>query len=283
MLKTGRSCAPYALLLLLLALAGCGGGPGPVVATAPPEPALRIAGSGASLAALRQAAAAYQRAYPAARFAFDEGSNTDGAVRGIVGQTLDLATISRPVAEVKGAAALEFRPFARDPVAFAVHAPSPVRDLTTAQIRDIYGGGATTWRPWGGTDEPLIVLDRPDGQSGRSLVLLPLLGPQQVGARTVVLSTSEEMVTALNNTPNAVGYTPLGELGPQAPRVQVVTLDGVAPDAAAVRSGAYPWSLTYRLLVRPDAPPPVRRFMDWVLGPDGQRALQDAGYANAAR
>lgn len=284
MAANSRPRTAWPCLLLLLVLAGCGGGPGPSTPAPPPETALRIAGSGATLAALHGVVAAYQQAYPAARFEFDRVSTTAGAVDGLMGQVFDLVAISRPVAEVTGAASLDYRAFARDPMVFAVHAPNPVRGLSTAQVQDLYGGSATTWQVLGGGPDPVVVLDRPDGQSVRKQLLLPVLGARPVRARTTVLGLSEEMVAALDSTPNAVGYTPLAEMrGLPSAQVQVLALNGVTPDAAAVRSGAYPWYLTHYLLLRPDGPLTARRFADWVRGPDGQRALEELGYVGVAR
>lgn len=278
-----RRLSPRQLLLFLLVmlLSGCATGlrTSAPVSTPLPEDALRIAGSGVALTAVEALAVAYQRANPAVRFTFDRSLSTNGAIRGISAGTIDLAAIGRPVSEIKDGAGLEFWPFARDLVVFAVNVPNPVQGLTTAQLRDIYGGKTTNWRELGGTNSPIVVLDRPDGQTARSLVLLPLLGTPVVHARTIVLAESEEMVAALNNTPNSIGFTALGDLRSHAaPRVKVLSLDAVIPSSEAAFLGAYPWYVTYHLVNGPAASPLARRFEEWALGPDGQQVLQQHGY-----
>lgn len=278
-------CIAAILLALLLALAGCGSGitPVPPTGTAVPGPVIRVSGSGTALPIVERLAEVYRQTHPAARLQFDTGINSGGAIKGVGQGVLELAVVNRPLTEEEARSGLDYRPFARDAVAFAVNESVSIQGLSTAQVRAIYGGEVTDWGQLGGSPGAVIVLDRNPDESMRKLVLLKLLGDRPVGARAVVLTRAGEMVQSLANTPACVGYSSLGLLRLTQPRgVRVLSLDGVAPSGAAVAAGTYPWSLTFGLVRRADAPPAVAGFVAWVAGPEGRRILEAYAYAPPA-
>ncbi len=74
------------------------------------------------------------------------------------------------------------------------------------------------------------------------------------------------MMNALDSTPYGIGYTSLGLLQQRAPKnVTILALDEVTPSSATVASGAYPWTLTFALVTRPDASADIREYVGHVL------------------
>ncbi len=275
--------AAAVVLLWAVTAAACGSGEDTnAPAAASPEPAVRVSGSGTALPLVQKLGEAYLAENPSAQLQFDAGTNSSAAIRGVLQHTLELAVANRQLSEAEAAEPLEEHPFARDATAFAVHLPSLVSGLTTAQVRDIYAGRLTDWSQLGGPAGAIVVLDRDKDESMRKLVLVPVLGADEVTPQAVVLTRAGDMVTALQSTPGSVGYTSAGlvhVLG--APAVRALPLDGVKPDAESVAQGTYPWYLTFRLIEREDAPPEVRRFVEFVLGPKGKQVLEQYGYAVA--
>jgi phosphate transport system substrate-binding protein len=224
---------------------------------------------------MRKLGDAYSASTPAARLEFRGGANSGGAIRGVLEGTLDIAVTNRPLSAVETSEPLSYFPVVRDAVAFAVHSSVQLARLTSADICALYGGRITNWRELGGADSPVIVLDRDPDESMRKLVLLPLLGEQAVVNTAVMLTSASDMLTSLDSSPGALGYTSLGLLRLATPKnVTAVSLDGVMPHPEAVAAGRYPWSLTFGLVTRSEAPPPVREFVQYavqsartVLGP----------------
>ncbi len=225
-------------------------------------------------------ARAYTPEPPPATFRFESGTNTGGAIRGLVQGTMDLAVANRPLSEAEAQEGLVVRPFAHDAVAFVVNEPNLLLGLTTEQLQAVYGGAITDWEQVGGTAGPIVVLDRDMDESARKDVLLPFMAGRPVAARTVVLPLAPEMVRALESTPRAVGYSSVGLLGVlRARNLHALSLDGVAPGREALVAGTYPWALTYALVSRGDARAGVRGFIDFVATPAGQRILAALGVA----
>lgn len=277
---------PAVALTLSIALSGCfTASPRPEPSpTASPEPALRVSGSGTALPLIQKLIETYAEEHPKGRLELDTGTNSGGAIRGVLAGTLDLAVASRGLSEAEAREALEYRPFARDAVVFAVHLPNPLRGLTSPQLRDIYGGSVTDWGQVGGLPGPIIVLDRDEDESARRLVLVPLMDGRPVQSRSVTLTTARDMVRALESTASSLGYSSLGLLAIMKPRdVQTLALDGVTPDAESLARGDYPWQLTFGLVHRHDPPPAVHRFVQFATGPAARRVLDAHGYAAPER
>lgn len=274
------------MLLLAAIVGGCGTAARPrppaagEVVVDPASTVLRISGSGAALPLVQKLAEAYQQTNPSVRFEFPSGTNSGGAMRGVVEGTLDLAVVNRPLTEKETGAGLVYRPFARDVVAFVAHTGSPIAGVSVAQVQGIFGGQLTDWQSLGIKSAPIIVLDRDEDESMRKLVLIKLMDQQPVLAKAVILTSARDMVTALANTPNSFGYTSLGLLRILNPRgLQVLALDGMVPWAEPIDGQRYPWSLLFGLVHGPDLHPPARRFVEWVRGDGGRQVMGVYGYA----
>lgn len=272
----------FLALVFSLPLPSCTAGEGKLfpAAVQPAGTAIRVSGSGTALPLVKKLADAFRRQHPEAAFEFLAGTNSGGAVQGLVMDTLDLAVVNRPLLATEADEGLAYREFARDAIAFAVNLPSPIYGLSRDQMQEVYGGSLVDWKQLGGESTPILVLDRDEDESARKLVLLPLLDGRSVKARAIVLATADDMVMALEGTPNALGYTSLGLLRiRKTPRVRVLALDGEIPGAHTLAQGSYPWYLTFGLVNRLDASPSLRSFVDFALGPMGRQVLEEYGYA----
>jgi phosphate transport system substrate-binding protein len=269
------------LLVLAIALGACSPRPERAQqAPATPPAKLRIAGSDTVVPLAKKLAEEYERQHSGARAEVASDITSRAAVGQVLEGTLDLILVTRPPAEAAGI--LEHRPFARDATVFAVNRPNPIQGLSTAQVQDIYGGRITDWQQLGGPAEPIILFHREEGQSAQEAFLSPLMNGHPVRANTVGLSKSREMIDALDSTPDSLGYASLSLIHLRhSENLGVLSLDGVMPGAESLAHGAYPWSVGYGLMYQPDAPPEVRRFVDFVRGPEGRRVLEAYGCAPA--
>ncbi|MFN8526937.1 MAG: substrate-binding domain-containing protein [Chloroflexota bacterium] len=247
---------------------------------AAPAHTFSVSGSGGALPSARALAEAYAVQHPEVAFRFERGTNSGGAIRGVAEGTLDIAVVNRPLSPEEAAKPLSYTAYAKDAVAFVATPSAPVAGLSRAQIQAIFGGDATSWSQLGGPDEPVIVLDRDEDESMRKLVLLPLLAGRPIGATTTVLTSADEMMSALRDTPGALGYATFGGLKVANVRTdRVIAIDGVVPSSSTVGNGTYPWNLTFGLVVRGDAPPALHAFAAAACGNWGAGVLEKLGYA----
>jgi phosphate transport system substrate-binding protein len=282
--------SPFAMVLAC-SLVGCTASPGsqsPQISTSPSVGIIKVSGSGSALPVVQKLAEAYTQKHPDTQLQFEPGTNSGGAIQGVVKGNLDLAAVNRPLSKSEAKEALAYFPFARDPFVFVVHKPVPVKNLSAEQVRDIYSGKLTNWQQLGGASAPILVLDRDPDESARKLGLIPFMQGREVKAKTIILAKAKEMVQALESTPNSLGYSSRGLLKTmQAQEIEILRLDGnsnVSSQSAAVRipqgiaTNSYPWHLTLGLVHRRQPSSSLQGFVNFALSPEGRQILEKYGY-----
>jgi phosphate transport system substrate-binding protein len=56
-------------------------------------------------------------------------------------------------------------------------------------------------------------------------------------------------------------------------KVKALTLNGVAPTAEHVKSGRYFLTRDFLFVIKGEPSPPIKKFLDFVLSPDGDRVI----------
>lgn len=214
---------------------------------------------------------------------FNTASGLDAVSKG----TADLAGAARGSAG--GAEGdLAFTPVAWDALVIITSPANPVSSITLQQLHDVYYGKITNWKDLGGRDEPIdayAVASPGDGVEYSLRRLMFGRGNQPVAAPRLYVNTSklEEAVTL---DPKAFGATTLANVRGN-PKIKVLSIDGVAPNASTISSGSYPL-FTPLYLVSNNANPKaadVKEFIDFVQGDKGSALLRAHGlvpYAEGA-
>ncbi|MFI0717658.1 substrate-binding domain-containing protein [Streptomyces sp. NPDC021224] len=121
----------------------------------------------------------------------------------------------------------------------------PVRNLSTTDIRRIFGGQVTDWQQLGGPPLPVRLVSRSADPGTRDIFSAKLLGHRGEPAYTshdcatrnnpddlVVRcerDTTDEVVTSVAQVPGAIGYAEAGAAR-AARGVRAVTIDGASPE-----------------------------------------------------
>ena len=218
-------------------------------------------------------------------------SRTTQSYRNLMAGEADLLLAAEPAAEVL--AELEtggqwlLTPFATDALVFVVNQDNPVDNLTTAQVQQIYAGEITNWNEVGGSDMEIVPFQRnPEAGSQTMFEKLVMAGQPLMDAPSHWISDSMsgllEAVREYDNSPAAIGYTVYYYANDMemAKGLKVLSIDGVAPSADAIRAGEYPFLNPYYVSIRQDAAAdsPTRILYDWVLSADGQELVAREGY-----
>ena len=178
-------------------------------------------------------------------------------------------------------------PFATDALVFVVNADNPVDGLTTEQLQKIYTGEITNWKQVGGSDLEIVAFQRNSGAGSQTLMeKLVMDGKEMMEAPQAWVPDSMmglmDAVRDYDNSPSAIGYSVYYYANDMemAQGLKVLSIDGVQPSEATIRSGEYPFLNPYYVSIAKDIPQdsPTRILYDWVLGPDGQKLAQMEGY-----
>ncbi len=237
------------------------------LATADPPPldcargTLTITGSTAFAPVVQEAAAAYANTCREARFAIEMAGSSAGLDRLNQQRGADMLAFSDGV---KGNRSPQLLP---RPIAFllftvVVHPDAGVRDLTLAQLRDVFAGRVRNWRELGGADQEVRIVDREALSGTRTTFEQQVLGAIEPGensndcvepkapapATDVVRcrrNDTRSLLDAVAGTPGAIGYSELGAAASR-PDVATVWIDGQSATLEAADHGAYPfWQTEY--------------------------------------
>lgn len=227
-------------------------------------------------------------------------SKTHQAYLKLIAGEVDLILVTTPSEDELAAAQaagveLEVIPVVHEAFVFMTNSGNPVTNLTVDQLRDIYAGRITNWRQVGGPNSSIVAFQRPENSGSQTGILeLVMKGTPMMPAPRAeyVISDMEGTVDAVANYDNssgALGYSyyyfvtaMYGELakGNTEDGVRLVSVNGVAPREETIRSGAYPLTSAYYIVINKAAPAdsPARRLAEMMLSEAGQRIAQRTGY-----
>ncbi|HEY3314331.1 MAG TPA: phosphate ABC transporter substrate-binding protein [Bacillota bacterium] len=167
---------------------------------------------------------------------------------------------------------------AHDAIAIIVNPQNPVEALTKAQVRAVFSGTVTNWKQFGGPDRAITVISREEGSGTRSSFDEGVLKEVALTPSALVQDSNGSVRETVAGDRNAIGYLSLGLVDS---RVKAVSLDGVQPTLQTARSKQYPLVRPFLFLTKGDPPEGVRRFLDYVLGSEGQTILLKEGLVPA--
>jgi phosphate transport system substrate-binding protein len=85
------------------------------------------------------------------------------------------------------------------------------------------------------------------------------------------------MAKGLAETPHAIGMTSMTVVEQSGGQVKALSLTGTAPTEENVKSGRYFLTRDFLFVIRGEPTPLVKRFVDFVLSPEGDRVIRANG------
>jgi phosphate transport system substrate-binding protein len=214
------------------------------------------------------------------------GGGSGTGISALINGTVDIAASSRDIRERErqlirerfSREVIEI-PVARDGVAMYVHQSNPLPSLTTEQIKAIYTGKITHWHEVGGHDRRIIVYSRENNSGTYIFFRDNVLDGADFTPYAMTLPGTGAVVNAVSHDPNGIGFggaaygRRIRELGVAQPGHEPVL-----PTSENIAEGRYPLSRPLYFYVTREPTGAVRRFIDWVRGPEGQQVINDVGY-----
>ncbi len=175
---------------------------------------------------------------------------------------------------------VQLTPVAWDALVVIVHKDNPVDNMTLDQMRDLLKGRITNWKQLGGKDAPVELYVRKGKISGVGRTLREILfsdyDEEFVAAHVVEESATLEKDMVTN--PNGIGVTGVSSARKLTGIAKILKLEGKEPTFENIRDGKY---LLYRPLYMvthmQETNPDVKRFINFVMGPEGKVVMRKAG------
>ena len=234
----------------------------------------------------------YQGENPDVRISVTGGGSGTG-IAALINGTVDVANASRKIkdeeiaeAQGKGVNPLEYI-IARDAIAVIVNPENPVSELTLKQISDIYSGKITNWSEVGGEDRPIVKLSR-ETNSGTHVYFLETvlrLGSKEdktlFSTDTLLLPSSEGIISEVRSNPNAIGYDGLGYVPDDLKMIAIAKEEGgayVLPAIDTVNDKTYPIARDLYMYTDGEPTGVVKEYLDWILSPEAQEIVAELGF-----
>ena len=234
-----------------------------------------LPGSGDLTDVLRDLAAAYTAQYPDRKVIVPDSIGSDGGVRVVGTGESPIGRVSRKPTpeEVAKYGDYQYTEFARVPVVFVVSPKTGVRDLTEAQICDIYSGRVTNWKAAGGNDLPIDVQARPeDGSNMRTIRrLMGCFTTLEIISSAHPNLRNPDLVASMKTFAGALGFMPLSEA--QLHGFQVVTVDGVAPTTTDYKLG-----VGLGFVHKAAFSPGIRAFLEFLKSDGARKIMRKTGH-----
>lgn len=221
------------------------------------------------------------------------GGGTGTGIAALLNNTVDIANASRKIkdeemeeAQSKGVDPVEHI-IARDAIAVIVNPENPVDQLTLQQISDIYSGKITNWTEVGGEDRPIVKLSR-ETNSGTHVYFLETvirLGSKEdktlFSTDTLLLPSSEGIISEVRDNPNAIGYDGLGYVPKDLKMIAIAKAEGesyVLPSIETVNDKSYAIARDLYMYTNGEPQGAVKEYLDWILSDEAQQIVADLGF-----
>lgn len=255
-----RSAAVAALLLGFSVVAGS--------APAFADTTITIAGSTALLPLVKDAAGAYQGAHPDVKISVSGGGSGTG-INQVAAKALDIGDSdilapSHPELHDNRVAVIGF--------AVVTNPSVGLKNLSKAQLQDIFSGKVTNWKQLGGPDAKIVVINRPRNSGTRAVFTKTIMGSDPISETGLTEDATGTVVSVVKQTPGAISYAAFS--GTRTSGLTEISIDGVAPTDDNIITGKYPvWS--YEHMFTMGAPTgEVAKFIDFVAG-NGELVRKD--------
>jgi len=215
------------------------------------------------------------------------GGGSGVGISAVVNKQTDIGDASRAIAskEISGARANGVNPveyaIAIDGVCIIVNASNTVEKLTIEQLGQIYQGKIANWNSVGGPNKKVSLYGR-QPSSGTFVYVRDEAVKAEYAASMRQMNGNAQIVEGVRADEGAIGYVGVGYAREAGIKVLDLSKDGTkfySPlDKEAVDSGKYPLARPLFQYTNGKAKGDARTFIEFELGPDGQKIVSDQGF-----
>lgn len=157
-----------------------------------------------------------------------------------------------------------------------------IKALTIEQLGLIYKGKITNWKQVGGPDKEILCVDKEKSRGTRHVFMKVVLGDKEAetpGADLVLGSNNEEQ-TALVQSDSAIGMLSNAWLNNDVKGLSIVMPNGnvIEPTLENIVNGSFPITRDLFIITKGQPKGTIKEFVDFILGPEGQKKVEEAGY-----
>lgn len=247
---------------------------------------LTIKGSDTMVILGQRWAEAYANVEPAALVQVTGGGTGTGIAALINGST-DICQASRSMTDKeredllakRGVPAVETK-VALDALAVFVNDKNPLEEISVPVLAQLYLGETAHFGLAGGKARRVVLYGRESSSGTYGYFKERVLGGREFAASTQTLAGTAAVANAIKGDEFGIGYGGIAYLeGIKALRIRKdAASTPVAPSLTTAQDGTYPISRFLYFYTAGHPGGDLKKFIDWVCGPEGQRIIVDVGY-----
>jgi len=246
---------------------------------------ITVKGSDTMVILAQRWAEIYMKNNPAVAIQVTGGGSGVG-IAALINGTTDIATSSRPIKSTEVEKLKERYntlgvqiPCAKDGITIFLNESNKVKELTLKQLSDIYQAKITNWQQVGGEDAPIKLYGR-ENSSGTYSFFKDEVIKGDYAASCQTLPGTAAVVNAVKKDKYGIGYG--GAAYAAGVKHCVVRKDdktpGSLPTAENIAKNEYPITRYLYLYMRNKPTGETKKYVDWILGPEGQKIITEVGY-----
>lgn len=215
------------------------------------------------------------------------GGGSGTGISALINGTTDICAASRPMKDSEKqqllqkyqSSGVEVK-VARDGLTVFLNTDNGVKDMTLEQIKGIYTGKITNWKDVGGKNAPIVLYGRENSSGTYEFFKEHVLNKEDFANTMQALPGTAAVVNAVKRDPNGIGFGGVGYSEGLKECGIKVTADAPAylPTKENIMSEQYPISRFLFLYLRKTPEGEIKNFLDYILGPEGQKVITNEGF-----
>lgn len=215
------------------------------------------------------------------------GGGSNVGIAALMNKGTDIADASRPMKKEEMDSAkqsgLDVKEFVvgQDALSIIVNKSNPVKDLTLAQLKDIYTGKVTNWKQIGGPDSKIVATGRESSSGSYTFFNEHVLNKEKFAATVMSNPGTSQIVESVAADAGAIGYVGLGYVNDTVKAVPIkkdATAPAVLGSSATVLDRSYPLARPLFEYTGGEPTGASKVWLDWVMGPEGQAIVDKMGF-----
>jgi phosphate transport system substrate-binding protein len=151
-----------------------------------------------------------------------------------------------------------------------------MKTLTKKQVEQIFTGEISDWSAVGGAPGKISIYTRNTSSGTYSEFKELAMKKRDYAPSAQKMAGNEQIAAEVGKNPNGVGYVGLAYTKAQG--VKVAPIDGETPSNDSVQQKKYPYARPTFFYTNGEPAGLVKQFVDFTLGPDGQKIVANVGF-----
>ncbi|HCB94920.1 MAG TPA: phosphate ABC transporter phosphate-binding protein [Ruminococcus sp.] len=217
---------------------------------------------------------AFEEANKGISFTYNPTGSGSG-IEAVTAGRCDIGLSSRALKDDENSKGLKETTLALDGIAIIVNPQNSVSNLSLDDITKIYKGEVTNWKDVGGSDGEIVLIGR-EASSGTRDGFESITKTKDKCQYRQELTSTGDVITAVSQNPNAIGYASLASVKES---VKAVSVDNVAPSEETVKDGSYVVQRPFVLVTKENEKlsDSAQKFFDYITSSDAASIISEAG------